>query len=77
MELVDMALFTLFFDFVTKKSGLNYGIPPLEAARVNIKVQNDPVSIFILNFCCLVGNNLAHHVSLENKTRLPKNSILV
>jgi hypothetical protein len=77
MELVEMSLFTLFFEFVKNKSGLSYNISPLEAARVNIKVQNDPVSIFILNFCCLVGNNLAHHVSLENKTRLPKNSILV
>ena len=44
MELIDMALFTLFFDFVKNKSGYNFGITPMEAAKVNIKLQLDPVS---------------------------------
>ncbi len=37
MELVDMALFALFFDFVKNKTGKNNTISPLEASRVNLK----------------------------------------
>ena len=44
MELVEMALFTSFFNFVKKTTGLNYSITPMVAANVNLKLQLDPVS---------------------------------
>jgi hypothetical protein len=45
MELVDTALFSLFFDFVRKKSGFDIKISPNDAAKANIKTQLDMVSI--------------------------------